>query len=102
MSDTDPAAPLVEEFVAALVRAVAPDGPGAPLGQTGRRVALLIDHLVRMHLPGAAGACPDCRANRYGRPCATWQLFSAVLIDWTTDRVETQYGWLWARFPAET
>jgi hypothetical protein len=97
MSNTDPATPLVEEFVAELVRAVAPDGPGAGLGQSGRRVALLIDHLIRMHLPGAAGACPDCRANRDGKPCITWQATASILTSWTTDRVETQFGWLRAR-----
>jgi hypothetical protein len=101
MPNTDPAASLVEEFVAELVRAVGPEGTGAGLGQTGRRVALLIDHLVRMHLPGAAGACPDCRANHNGKPCITWQATASILTAWTVERVETQYGWLHARYPTD-
>jgi hypothetical protein len=95
----DPRARLVEDFTAELARAVSPHAVGGVLGEAGRRAALLVDRVVRMHLPGAAGACPDCRLPP-DRPCGTWAVIADVLAGWAPEQVDAEYNRLAIRYPA--
>jgi hypothetical protein len=94
----DPRARLVEAFTADFARAVGAHGVGGVLGDPGRRAALLVDRVMRMHLPGTAGACPDCRATP-GRSCATWAVVADVLAGWEPEQVEAEYRRLSVRYP---
>jgi hypothetical protein len=91
----------VEEFTAALASSVAagtdnwcPDQPGSP----GQRLALLVDRLARMHLPGTVGRCPDCRLNPDGRPCMTWTVLSETLTSVDDAGLGRAFGRLRSRY----
>jgi hypothetical protein len=95
----DPRARLVEDFTAELARAVDPDAVTGVPGEAGLRVALLVDRVVRMHLPGTAGRCPDCRPAP-DRPCGTWAVIAEVLAGWEPAQVIAEYRRLAIRYPA--
>jgi hypothetical protein len=90
----------VEAFTAELARAVDEHAVGGVLGETGRRVAVLVDQVMRMHLPGSAGACPECRLPAGRAACGTWRVIADVLAGWEPEQVRAEYARLRARYPA--
>jgi hypothetical protein len=94
----DPRLDLVEELVARLAVSVGRGDPALVAwlaGEPGRRVALALDGLYRMHLPGAP--CPDCRSNPSGRSCLTWSGLAATLAGWESAEVARKFGLLLRR-----
>jgi hypothetical protein len=81
----DPRADAVLDFTTALPGALAGGG------EQGRRVAVVLDRLVRMHLPGVAGRCPDCQVSADGRPCGTWMVLAELLVGWEPRRVDAEF-----------
>lgn len=97
----DPRVPAVEAFAAWLTRTTAPALPvtGDPAdvaavqwatGEAGRRLAVLVQLLVGMHLPDVAGCCPDCRDGDGG--CATWAVLADVLVGSESAVIDREYG----------
>ena len=96
----DPRVTAVEEFLAAVARSVGRDDPasvGWLAGEPGRRLALLLDRLTRMHLPDVAGLCPDCRPHPDGRACTTWAVLAETLAGSEPTRVDRDFRLLLRR-----
>ncbi len=96
----DPRTALVDAFLLGFRRSLAEDGRVE--GVSGLRVTLLVDQLVRMHRPGVAGRCRDCRLSAGGGPCQTWATLADLLVGWEAARVEQEYRRLSAQYPAST
>jgi hypothetical protein len=94
--NSDSQLPAVDEFLAELVRSLA--GEDAVSGEPGRRLALMLDRLCRMHRPGAAGRCPDCRVSADGWACGSWAVMAETLAGCEPARVDREFGVLLARF----
>lgn len=93
----DPRVPAVETFVSSLVRSVGREDPAALAwlaGDDGRRLAVMVDQLYRMHLPGVAGRCPDCRVPADGRACRTWGVLAGAVAGWEAAEVQREYAQL--------
>jgi hypothetical protein len=87
----------VDEFLAALVYSVA-RAESSVSGEPGRRLALMLDRLCRMHRPSVAGRCPDCRVSADGWVCGSWAVLAETLAGCEPDRVDREFEALLARF----
>jgi hypothetical protein len=90
----------VEAFTARLARSVGTDATeelGWLAGEAGQRLALLLHHLVGMHLPGVVGACQDCRWRPTGA-CMTWAAIADLLAGRETAAVRREFELLRRRY----
>jgi hypothetical protein len=97
----DPRLAVVEELAGRVAMSVGRADPaslGWLAGEPGQRVALVLDRLCRMHMPEAAGRCPDCQPHPSGRACRTWDALAEALAGWESATVAREFRLLLRRY----